>query len=299
MTYSDYIGRFAPSPSGPLHAGSLVAALASYLDARAHHGKWLVRIEDIDETRTVRGAVDTILHALQVFGMEHDGEIIVQSQRKPLYEAAASQLGALLYPCGCTRKEIADSRLGIAADGAAIYPGTCRHGVAAGKQARTLRLRVPGQGEANETITFDDRWLGPLTQHLASEVGDFILKRADGFWAYQLAVVVDDAEQGVTHVVRGTDLLESTQRQIYLQRMLGLSTPSYMHVPVLRNELGEKLSKQTGAKALDLHDPLGELVRAAHFLGLPVSQSTCLADFWEQALAAWTERFGIAFTAKF
>lgn len=299
MTYSDYIGRFAPSPSGPLHAGSLVAALASYLDARAHHGKWLVRIEDIDETRTVPGAADTILHALQVFGMEHDGEIIVQSQRKPLYEAAAGQLGALLYPCGCTRKEIADSRLGIAADGAAIYPGTCRHGVAAGKQARTLRLRVPGQGEANETITFDDRWLGPLTQHLASEVGDFILKRADGFWAYQLAVVVDDAEQGVTHVVRGTDLLESTQRQIYLQRMLGLSTPSYMHVPVLRNELGEKLSKQTGAKALDLHDPLGELVRAANFLGLPVSQSTCLADFWEQALAAWTERFGIAFTAKF
>ncbi|GGI21014.1 tRNA glutamyl-Q(34) synthetase GluQRS [Oxalicibacterium faecigallinarum] len=299
MTYSDYIGRFAPSPSGPLHAGSLVAALASYLDARAHHGKWLVRIEDIDETRTVPGAADTILHALQVFGMERDGEIIVQSQRKPLYEAAASQLGALLYPCGCTRKEIADSRLGIAADGAAIYPGTCRHGVAAGKQARTLRLRVPGQGEANETITFDDRWLGPLTQHLASEVGDFVLKRADSFWAYQLAVVVDDAEQGVTHVVRGTDLLESTQRQIYLQRMLGLSTPSYMHVPVLRNELGEKLSKQTGAKALDLHDPLGELVRAAHFLGLPVSQSTCLADFWEQALAAWTERFGIAFTAKF
>ncbi|MDQ7969180.1 MAG: tRNA glutamyl-Q(34) synthetase GluQRS [Oxalicibacterium faecigallinarum] len=299
MTYSDYIGRFAPSPSGPLHAGSLVAALASYLDARAHHGKWLVRIEDIDETRTVPGAADTILHALQVFGMERDGEIIVQSQRKPLYEAAASQLGALLYPCGCTRKEIADSRLGIAADGAAIYPGTCRHGVAAGKQARTLRLRVPGQGEANETITFDDRWLGPLTQHLASEVGDFILKRADGFWAYQLAVVVDDAEQGVTHVVRGTDLLESTQRQIYLQRMLGLPTPSYIHVPVLRNELGEKLSKQTGAKALDLHDPLGELVRAAHFLGLPVSQSTCLADFWEQALAAWTERFGIAFTARF
>ncbi|GGC14619.1 glutamyl-Q tRNA(Asp) synthetase [Oxalicibacterium flavum] len=286
-----YIGRFAPSPSGPLHAGSLVAALASYLDARVHGGQWLVRIEDIDETRTVPGAAEAILHALQAFGMQHDGEIVVQSRRKPLYEAAAVRLGALLYPCGCTRKEIADSRLGIAADGAAIYPGTCRHGLAPGKQARTLRLRVPDAGAPDEAITFNDRWLGPLTQHLASEVGDFVLKRADGFWAYQLAVVVDDADQDVTHVVRGTDLLESTQRQIYLQRLLGYPTPSYMHVPVVRNAQGEKLSKQTGAQALDLARPLDELLRAARFLELSIESASSMTQFWEQAMAAWQARF--------
>jgi len=289
---SNYIGRFAPSPSGPLHAGSLVAALASYLDARAHRGTWLLRIEDIDEMRTVPGAVAAIMQALAAFGMQHDGAVLVQSQRKDLYQAACDRLTAHVYPCGCTRKEIADSRLGIAADGAAIYPGTCRHGIAAGKTARTLRLRVPDAGQADETITFDDRWLGPLTQHLATEVGDFVLKRADGYWAYQLAVVVDDADQGVTHIVRGTDLLESTGRQIYLQRLLGLPTPSYMHVPVVLNEIGEKLSKQTGAQALDLAHPLDELLRAARFLGLPIADAQSLADFWRLAIAAWAQRYG-------
>lgn len=298
MSDSTYIGRFAPSPSGPLHAGSLVAALASYLDARTHNGQWLLRIEDIDETRTVSGAADAILHALQTFGMQHDGEIVVQSQRKPLYEAAAAKLGNLLYPCGCTRKEIADSRLGIAADGAAIYPGTCRHGVAEGKHARTLRLRVPDVEEENETITFEDRWLGQLTQHLATEVGDFVLRRADGFWAYQLAVVIDDAAQGITHVVRGTDLLESTQRQIYLQQMLGLPTPAYMHVPVVRNALGEKLSKQTGAKALDLTQPLQELRQASVFLGLEIGEPVSLDDFWKQATDAWQQRFALPFASS-
>lgn len=289
---NNYIGRFAPSPSGPLHAGSLVAALASYLDARAHRGTWLLRIEDIDEMRTVPGAVTAIMQALAAFGMQHDGAVLVQSQRKDLYQAACDRLTAHVYPCGCTRKEIADSRLGIAADGAAIYPGTCRHGIAAGKTARTLRLRVPDAGQAGETITFDDRWLGPLTQHLATEVGDFVLKRADGYWAYQLAVVVDDADQGVTHIVRGTDLLESTGRQIYLQRLLGLPTPSYMHVPVVLNESGEKLSKQTGAQALDLAHPLDELLRAARFLGLPIADAQSLADFWRLAIAAWAQRYG-------
>lgn len=289
---NNYIGRFAPSPSGPLHAGSLVAALASYLDARAHRGTWLLRIEDIDEMRTVPGAVTAIMQALAAFGMQHDGAVLVQSQRKDLYQAACDRLTAHVYPCGCTRKEIADSRLGIAADGAAIYPGTCRHGIAAGKTARTLRLRVPDAGQADEAITFDDRWLGPLTQHLATEVGDFVLKRADGYWAYQLAVVVDDADQGVTHIVRGTDLLESTGRQIYLQRLLGLPTPSYMHVPVVLNESGEKLSKQTGAQALDLAHPLDELLRAARFLGLPIADAQSLADFWRLAIAAWAQRYG-------
>ncbi len=293
---NNYTGRFAPSPSGPLHAGSLVAAMASYLDAKAHHGRWLVRIEDIDETRTVPGATDAIMLALSIFGMQHDGDIVVQSRRKSLYQAAFDCLAGHTYACGCTRKEIADSRLatglGFAADGAAIYPGTCRHGLAVGKIARALRLRVPEIGEPNETITFDDRWLGPLTQHLATEVGDFVLKRADGFWAYQIAVVVDDAEQNVTHVVRGTDLLESTGRQIYLQRLLGLPTPSYMHVPVVVNELGEKLSKQTGATALDTDNPLSELLRAAHFLQLQIGHADSIAEFWQKAIADWTRRFG-------
>ncbi|HWT72248.1 MAG TPA: tRNA glutamyl-Q(34) synthetase GluQRS [Oxalicibacterium sp.] len=289
--FRGYVGRFAPSPSGPLHAGSLVAALASYLDAKAHDGRWLVRIEDIDEARTVPGAADAIQQALSVFGMWHDGEIIVQSRRKAIYQAAFDRLAGYTYPCGCTRREIADSRLGIAADGAAIYPGICRHGLAEGKTARALRLRVPDAGGDNEAISFTDRWLGPVTQRLASEVGDFVLKRADGYWAYQLAVVVDDAEQQVTHIVRGIDLLDSTGRQIYLQRLLGYATPSYMHVPVVINEKGEKLSKQTGAQALDLNNPLGELQRAARFLQLDI-EAGVLADFWPRATTAWKQRFG-------
>ncbi|MFC7297616.1 tRNA glutamyl-Q(34) synthetase GluQRS [Herminiimonas aquatilis] len=287
-----YTGRFAPSPSGPLHAGSLVAAMASYLDAKAHQGQWLVRIEDIDEMRTVAGASDAIMQALTIFGMRHDGEVVVQSQRKPLYQAAFKRLAGHTYACGCTRKEITDSRLGIAADGAAIYPGTCRDGISAGKVARTLRLRVPDIGQENETVTFNDRWLGQLTQHLATEVGDFVLKRADGYWAYQLAVVVDDADQGITHVVRGTDLLESTGRQIYLQRLLDLPTPSYMHVPVVLNEVGEKLSKQTGAAPLDLNNPLTELLRAARFMQLQIDHADSIAEFWQKAVADWTRRFG-------
>ncbi|MDO9420291.1 MAG: tRNA glutamyl-Q(34) synthetase GluQRS [Herminiimonas sp.] len=290
-TKNKYIGRFAPSPSGPLHAGSLVAAMASYLDAKAHQGLWLVRIEDIDEMRTVPGATDAIMQALTIFGMLHDGEIVVQSQRKHLYQAAFDRLAGHTYACGCTRKEIADSRLGIAADGAAIYPGTCRNGIGEGKIARALRVRVPESNEQDETITFDDRWLGPLTQHLATEVGDFVLKRADGYWAYQLAVVVDDADQGVTHIVRGTDLLESTGRQIYLQRLLNLPTPSYMHVPVVLNEIGEKLSKQTGAKALDLNNPLSELLHAARFLELNIDHADSISEFWQKAIADWARQF--------
>lgn len=288
---SKYIGRFAPSPSGPLHAGSLVAAMASYLDAKAHHGQWLLRIEDIDETRTVADAPTAIMDALTAFGMQHDGEVVVQSQRKDLYQAAFERLDSLVYPCGCTRREIADSRLGVAADGAAIYPGTCRHGVAPGKTARTWRVRVPDASQGNETINFDDRWLGPLTQHLATEVGDFVLKRADGFWAYQLAVVVDDADQRVTHIVRGTDLLESTGRQIYLQRMLGFPTPHYMHVPVVLNDVGEKLSKQTGALALDLEHPMDELMKAARFLDLSLPPVDSITEFWRVAIAAWARRY--------
>jgi glutamyl-Q tRNA(Asp) synthetase len=289
---TSYIGRFAPSPTGPLHKGSLVAALASFLDARAHRGQWLVRIEDIDEGRTVEGAAENILHCLDAFGMRRDGEVVWQSRRKPLYEAAFQRLGGHVYACGCTRKEIADSRVGLASDGAAVYPGTCRRGLAQGKTARAYRLRVPD--DASECISFEDRWVGTVTQHLATEVGDFVLKRADGFWAYQLAVVVDDAEQGVTHVVRGADLLDSTPRQIYLQRLLGVPTPRYLHVPVVTNAAGEKLSKQTGALALDTDNPLKELLWAAGFLQLPLPEVRSVEEFWKAALAAWVSRFAQA-----
>jgi glutamyl-Q tRNA(Asp) synthetase len=288
---SRYIGRFAPSPTGPLHAGSLVAAMASYLDARAHGGSWLVRIEDIDEARTVPGADEAILHALSAFGMQWDGEVLWQSRRKGLYQAACERLHEHVYPCGCTRREIADSHTGVAADGAALYPGTCRAGLAAGRVPRTVRLRVPDAADPAGTISFGDRWLGRQTQVLATASGDFVLKRADGFWAYQLAVVVDDAEQGVTHIVRGADLLESTARQIYLQRLLGGPTPAYLHVPVLTNTQGEKLSKQTGASALDIAQPLLELMSAARFLDLRLEGAGSIAHFWEQAIAAWRQRY--------
>lgn len=283
-----YIGRFAPSPSGPLHAGSLVAAMASYLDAKAHGGTWLVRIEDIDEARTVPESAESILETLRALGMQWDGEVVWQSRRKDLYQAAFEQLHGHTYPCGCTRREIADSRIGIASDGAAVYPGTCRNGLAPGRLPRAYRLRVPDPGA--DLVSFHDAWIGAVKQHLASEVGDFVLKRADGFWAYQLAVVVDDALQGVTHVVRGIDLLDSTARQIYLQRQLALPTPHYLHVPVVTNEVGEKLSKQTGAHELDVQNPLDTLHTAAAFLKLEVPRAASVEDFWRQATTAWCRR---------
>ncbi|MGH8855020.1 MAG: tRNA glutamyl-Q(34) synthetase GluQRS [Telluria sp.] len=289
MATPPYIGRFAPSPTGPLHAGSLVAALASYLDARAHHGAWLVRIEDIDEGRSVAGAAEAILALLAALGMHADGEIVWQSRRKHLYQAAADRIAEHTYPCGCNRREIADSRLGFAPDGAAIYPGTCRYGLAEGRSMRSLRLRVPEPGY--DVISFTDRFAGEVTQRLTADSGDFVLKRADGFWAYQLAVVVDDAEQGVTDVVRGADLLDSTPRQIFLQRVLGVPTPRYLHVPVVRNEHGEKLSKQTGALAVAPGDEVAAvaaLLQAARFLGLEPGQPASLDAFWRAAIPAWS-----------
>jgi glutamyl-Q tRNA(Asp) synthetase len=283
-----YVGRFAPSPTGPLHAGSLVAALASYLDARVHHGTWLVRIEDIDEGRSVPGAAEEILDLLHRLGMDSDREVVWQSRRKHLYEAAYDRLAGHAYPCGCNRREIADSRLGVAPDGAAIYPGTCRHGLAPGRSPRSLRLRVPEAGD--DVVTFRDRCAGVVSQRLASESGDFVLKRADGYWAYQLAVVVDDAEQGVTDVVRGADLLDSTPRQIFLQRLLGVPTPRYLHVPVVRNAEGEKLSKQTGSLAVRPGDEaaaVAALRSAAGFLGVDVGEPDSLAAFWRAAVPAW------------
>ena len=289
-----YVGRFAPSPSGVLHAGSLVAALASWLDARAGKGAWLVRIEDIDEGRSVPGAAEEILRQLAWLGLESDREVVWQSRRKHLYQAAYDSLAAHAYPCGCNRREIADSRLGVAPDGAAVYPGVCRQGLAPGRSPRSLRLRVPEAGQ--DGVAFVDRFAGPVLQHLARDAGDFVLKRADGYWAYQLAVVVDDADQGVTDVVRGADLLDSTPRQIYLQGLLGVPTPRYLHVPVVRNADGEKLSKQTGASAVPSGgseaQALAVLKQAAGFLGLVDIQASSPAAFRQAAVPAWARLLG-------
>lgn len=286
-----YIGRFAPSPTGSLHAGSLVAALASYLDTRSNHGHWLIRIEDIDEARTVAGAAEHIIQTLAALGMRSDGEILWQSTRQERYNAAFNQLGNAVYACACSRREIADSRVSMASDGAAIYPGTCRHGLAPGRVPRAWRVRMPDANDSQTLIQFHDRWQGLIEENLAAHVGDFVLKRADGFWAYQLAVVVDDAEQGVTDIVRGADLLESTARQIYLQRLLGFLTPRYLHVPAVVNDRGEKLSKQTGAQPIDTSKPINALMEAASHLGLMLSRTPNSVDeFWTMAIPAWEHR---------
>jgi glutamyl-Q tRNA(Asp) synthetase len=253
-----YVGRFAPSPTGPLHFGSLVAALASWLDARAAGGRWLVRVEDLDVPRADPVAADSILRTLEQFGLAWDGPVEYQSRRTAGYEAALSRLSGQTYWCACTRREIADSALAFAADGAQIYPGTCRAGLPPGKAPRGLRVRT-----TEEVIVFDDRVQGPQRQRLAAEVGDFVLTRPGNRFTYQLAVVADDAAQGVTDVVRGADLIDSTTRQIHLQRLLGYPTPRYLHVPAALNSAGEKLSKQTGAPPVRG----GELRRALAFLG--------------------------------
>lgn len=288
-----YRGRFAPSPTGPLHFGSLVAAMASYLDAKAHHGEWLLRIEDLDFDRNVRGADTDITTSLQRCGMQWDGEITWQSQRTTLYQQALDELEVHIFACSCSRKEIADSRLRAGLEDSQIYPGTCRKGMLNGKAARSFRLRVP-DGEAAQ-FQFEDRLLGKQSQDLSCEVGDFVLKRADGFWAYQLAVVVDDAALGINAIVRGADLLDSTARQIYLQQLLQLPTPSYLHVPVVVNQAGEKLSKQNGALAFDKGDNdllKDALLPAAQFLGLQLTSDTYdLPTFWQTATSAWSLRY--------
>ncbi|MBL8414574.1 MAG: tRNA glutamyl-Q(34) synthetase GluQRS [Propionivibrio sp.] len=283
-----YRGRFAPSPSGPLHFGSLVAALGSYLDARAHGGEWLLRIEDVDQPRTVPGAADGMLRTLEGFGLEWDGEVIIQSRRLDLYHAALvrMQLDGDVYPCACSRSEIAAASRLSSVDGGLLYPGTCRAGLADGKAARSWRLRVP-----DRESSFVDRVQGQAWQNLQREVGDFVLLRADGQYAYQLAVVIDDAAQGVNAVVRGVDLLDSTARQIWLQQRLGLPTPSYAHLPVVVNSVGEKLSKQTQAAAVDPADGSTVLACALEFLGHPVPvemHREPVADFWRWAISVWS-----------
>ncbi len=292
---SSYRGRFAPSPTGPLHLGSLVAAMASYLDAKAHQGSWLIRIEDVDFDRNVAGADQAILQSLQRCGMHSDEEILWQSQRSALYQSALDQLADHVFACSCSRKEIADSRLRAGLSDSQIYPGTCRAGITNNKAARAYRLRLP-EGTAAQ-IEFVDRLLGPQRQDLSSAVGDFVLKRADGFWAYQLAVVVDDALLGITDIVRGADLLDSSARQIYLQQLLGYPTPRYLHVPVVTNSAGEKLSKQTGAVGFDVgNDNILQdaLIPAARFLDLPLTSTpSSVAEFWSVATTLWANKMGI------
>ena len=282
---SGYVGRFAPSPTGPLHFGSLIAAVGSYLEARSHQGQWIVRMEDLDPPREMPGAASAIMKTLEAYGFEWDGPVLFQSARHAAYESALEQLrqSGMLYPCACTRKEIADSALqGIEGP---VYPGTCRNGLH-GREARAWRVRTD-----DSEIAFNDALQGRQCQVLQRDIGDFVLKRADGLYAYQLAVVVDDAAQGVTHVVRGADLLDSTPRQIYLQRLLGLPTLAYMHLPVATNAAGEKLSKQTHAPALDNENPVPALWQALSLLGQapPKALATArLAELWAWAASQWT-----------
>jgi glutamyl-Q tRNA(Asp) synthetase len=282
-----YVGRFAPSPTGPLHFGSLLAAMASYADALAHNGTWLVRIEDVDEPRSQAGATDHILHTLSAFGFRWDGDVVVQSTRKDLYEIELSKLRSLgaVFSCTCTRKMLESAPNNVS--GERLYPGTCIAHPPAGNERASgaaLRLRVP-----NEKLSWTDRLLGAQSQHLANEVGAFIVKRSDGLFAYQLAVAVDDGLQGITHIVRGADLLTSTARQIYLQRLLNLPTPEYLHIPVAVNGRGEKLSKQTLAPGLNSSAALPTLFEAWRALNqAPPSSARTIPEFWAHAAQAWS-----------
>ncbi|AXE28818.1 tRNA glutamyl-Q(34) synthetase GluQRS [Chromobacterium phragmitis] len=284
MSNALYRGRFAPSPTGLLHAGSLSTAVGSYLEARSRGGQWLLRMEDLDPPREVPGAADDILRTLEAFGFEWDGEVAYQSRRHGLYRAALERLAASgqAYACCCTRKEIAAlARRGL--DGY-VYPGTCRRGCPGGREGRAWRLAV-AEGER----VVDDRLQGAYRQDLARDIGDFVLLRADGFWAYQLAVVVDDADQGVTDIVRGSDLLVSTPRQLAVYEALGLSAPGYCHLPVLTNAAGEKLSKQTLAPAISADAAASQLGTALALLGhAPPADCAGLDELWRWAVANWS-----------
>ena len=277
---TDYIGRFAPSPTGLLHIGSLLTALASYADARANRGKWLVRMEDLDPPREMPGAAAHILHTLEAFGFEWDGEVVWQSRRHSLYRDALGRLKekGLLYPCYCSRKDW-QAAAAQGADGF-VYNGRCRRPEDRPHTDKppAWRIRVN-----DETIGFDDGIVGHYAQNLARDIGDFVLLRADGFWAYQLAVVADDADQGITHIVRGQDLLVSTPRQIYLQRCLGFATPHYAHLPLLVNKHGQKWSKQTLAPVLDENHKEQLLRQVLQYLNLPPAPEVSRP----QALLSW------------
>lgn len=279
MTETRYRGRFAPSPTGPLHLGSLIAATASYLQARSHGGEWFVRIEDIDPPRELPGASESIIRTLGAFGFEWDGAVDYQQQRIARFHDALETLRQqdMAYPCACTRKELADYD-------SPVYPGICRDGLPAGRKARAWRLRVANR------LVLEDAIQGTIEYDLPAECGDFVLLRADGLIAYQLAVAIDDAEQGMTEVVRGADLLDSTPRQLYIQRALQLASPRYAHHPVMVNRQGEKLSKQTHAPELDTAHPVKQIWQALDFLGQsPEAGLTraSLREIWDWAQHHW------------
>ncbi|MEZ5589642.1 MAG: tRNA glutamyl-Q(34) synthetase GluQRS [Gammaproteobacteria bacterium] len=276
-----YTGRFAPSPTGPLHFGSLIAAVGSYLEARSRQGRWFVRIEDVDRPRIVPGAADAILRALERYGFCWDGPVLYQSQRLTLYQEALETLlkSGWAYPCSCTRREIA------ALSPQRIYPGLCRKGVLRPDRPQTIRVRTH-----TRQIGFRDTVQGDFAQVLTTDVGDFVIRRADGVYAYQLAVVVDDAAQGITHIVRGSDLLDSTPRQIHLQQLLKYPTPNYMHLPIALDSKGYKLSKQTGATALSLQQPGQSLYAVLMLLGQtpPVELALWYPEaIWHWAIEHW------------
>ncbi len=307
MAVSGYIGRFAPSPTGPLHAGSLVAALASWLDAKAHGGQWLVRIEDVDTTRCVPGAGKFIMQQLAAFGLQPDEPPVYQSERSRLYQRALEQLisQSQAYPCGCSRQDI---QTAVAAAGQLrarhdelVYPGTCRGGLngkigrswrflstfySSNKPQSQINIALAASDLGADCVFWSDRRLGPQSQNVCLAAGDFVLKRADELWSYQLAVVVDDAAQGITHVVRGVDLADNTARQILLQRALGLPQPQYLHTPLVLGANGEKLSKQNGAQPLDTHRPVLALKSAALTLGLQVDANS-VTELLAVARRAW------------
>ncbi len=284
-----YRGRFAPSPTGPLHAGSLVAALASWLDARAHRGAWLVRIEDVDTARCRADAAMAIVAQLAALGLVADEPIAWQSRRGDAYAAALAALVASghAYPCSCSRRDVdaalAAAGVAHARDTERVYPGTCRAGLAG--PARSWRFRCPAH---DAVVAWHDRRLGAQRQDVAAAVGDFVLKRADGDWAYQLAVVVDDAAQRVTDVVRGEDLADNTPRQMLLQRALGVASPRHLHTPLVVGADGRKLSKQHGAAPLDTEDPVAVLAAAGAVLGLPRIDAATPAEWLASAVAAWS-----------
>jgi glutamyl-Q tRNA(Asp) synthetase len=276
-----YRGRFAPSPTGPLHFGSLVAAVGSWLCARQAGGRWLVRMEDIDPPREVPGSARTILDALPAFALTPDEPVLFQSQRRAAYDAAFEQLRAAghVFPCWCSRSDLAAAG-GLHRDGHCVAPP-------ADDRPPAWRLRVP-----DVDIAFDDALQGPQRQNLREAAGDFVIRRVEGFYAYQLACVVDDAFQGITEVVRGVDLLDSTPRQIHLQRLLDLPTPGYLHLPLALDDEGRKLSKSSGAQAIDPADPLPSLRRALAFLGLPPELSAASpAGLLARAAAHFERRF--------
>jgi glutamyl-Q tRNA(Asp) synthetase len=285
LSSSAYVGRFAPSPTGPLHFGSLVAAVGSYLEARRRGGRWLLRMEDLDPPREEPGAADDILRTLERYGFEWDDEIVYQSARAEAYEAALAELdeSGMLYACRCSRKRLEQTaRRG---DHGWIYPGTCAQRAIERRGHYALRVRTH-----DEPLGFEDALQGHYVHRLRSQIGDFVVKRADGYYAYQLAIVVDDAWQGVTEVVRGADLLDSTPRQIHLQRLLGLPIPRHLHLPVAVDAEGQKLSKQTGARALPARDPSAALVRALEFLGQSVPPQLARsspAAVWAWAREGW------------